>query len=103
MGLRKGQTNNPAGRRPGALNKMNQDLRQSITEFLEGNWPAVEEAFGLLNPKDKVTFYKDLLQYRLPKLESISIEQLGLDGLTEEQLDQVLARLKKEHHDSQSD
>ncbi len=96
MGLRKGMTNNKKGRTPGVLNKMNQVLRQKITDFLESRWPDIEKSFDKLSDKDKVTFYRELLQYRLPKLESVAIHELGLETLTNEQLDELLTKLKKQ-------
>lgn len=97
MGLPKGRTNNPKGRRPGALNRMNKELRQTITDFLESRWPDIEQAFDLLSARDKVTFYRELLQYRLPKLESIALHELGLETLTDDQLDDLIIKLKDEH------
>jgi len=78
MGLPKGRTNNAKGRKPGVLNKMNQDLKQTIVDFLESKWPEIEAAFDKFSQKEKVHFYLELLQYRLPKIARK--ELTGRDG-----------------------
>lgn len=103
MELPKGRTNNPSGRKPGSQNKETRELRQRITNFLEGHWIEVEKASKRLTPKDKVTFYRELLQYRLPKLESIQVHELGLENLSDEQIDQLIERLKNESTENQQD
>ena len=64
-----GTSGNNAGRPKGSGNKINQHLRETITNFLEDNFQKVVDDFANLNPKDRVKFYCDLLQYGLPKLQ----------------------------------
>lgn len=94
MGLRKGQTNNPAGKPPGTKNKINAELRERINDFLNGNFETVATEFDKLEPKDKLKFYTDLLQYGLPKLQATSLE-LDFEKMTESDLDQIIDRLIK--------
>jgi hypothetical protein len=77
MGLHKGQTNNPAGKPIGAKNKIGCELREMISEFLESNFQKVQQDFEELAPKDRAKVFCDLLQYSIPKLQSIAgqIEQ----------------------------
>jgi len=94
MGLKKGMTNNPAGRLPGALNKVAKDLRLTIVDFLETNWNEVIELWSNLEPKDKIKFYETLMQYAVPKMQSVAVDlDLNLENLTEKQLDYIIETL----------
>ena len=92
MGLRKGMTNNPAGKPPGAVNKLSRDTRQTITEFLQTSWPEVEKEFYKLSGRDKVNFYKDLLPFVLPRMQAVTMD-LELDALSEKELDYIIEKL----------
>ena len=72
MGLSKGMTNNPAGRPQGSKNKVGLELREKITEFLEGKFDEVAESWETLEPKDKIVLYEKLLTYALPKLQTVA-------------------------------
>ena len=43
-----------------------------IASFAEDKFPEIVEEFEKLEPKEKLKFYIDILQYSLPKLQSIS-------------------------------
>lgn len=94
MGLPKGKTNNPAGKPPGTKNKINADLRVMINDFLNDEFDTIKEDFKRLDPKDKLKFYTDLLNYGLPKLQATSLE-IDLEKLTESDLDLIIERLIK--------
>ncbi len=74
MGLQKGYTNNPAGKPPGTKNKINAELREMISEFLNSEFETVKIDFQKLEAKDKLKFYTDLLQYGLPKLQATTFD-----------------------------
>jgi len=94
MGLKKGQTNNPKGRPQGSINKITKDLRQSITDFLEQNFVDVVEIWKKLdNDKCKLNFYRDLLRYAVPTLQSTEFKT-DFDKLTDAQLDYIINELK---------
>jgi hypothetical protein len=86
MGLRKGMTNNKQGKPPGAVNKLSKDMRQTITDFLTDHWPEVEKEFCKLKGRDKVNFYRDLLQYSIPKMQAVAVA-LEFEKLTDDQLE----------------
>ena len=86
MGLRKGQTNNRAGKPKGAINRLNKDLRLSISEFLSNNFDQVVNDWKKLSGKDKVNFYRDLLQYEVPKKQAVAVA-LEFEKLTDDQLE----------------
>jgi len=94
MGLQKGQTNNPAGKPPGTKNKINAELRVMINDFLNSEFDTIKEDFNKLDPKDKLKFYTDLLNYGLPKLQATSLE-LDFEKMSESDLDLIIDRLIK--------
>ena len=75
MGLKKGQTNNPAGRPKGSINKANKELREMIKNFLTENLENFQEEFVNLNTKDKLKFIADILPYGLPKYQPTEVEK----------------------------
>jgi hypothetical protein len=93
MPFRKGQSGNIKGRTKGTLNKVTKHLRESITSFLENNFERIESDFELLPPKDRVKFYCDLLQYGLPKLQTVQLET-DFEHLTDLELDKIINELK---------
>jgi hypothetical protein len=92
MGLPKGRTNNKAGKPPGAVNRLSRDLRQTITDFLEDHWSEVVKEFSKLKGRDKVNFYRDLLQYAIPKMQAVAVD-VDLNNLSEAQLDIIINKL----------
>ena len=94
MSFKKGMSGNPAGKPKGAKNKVTLQLRELITQFLEERFETIVSDFKKLEPKERVKFYCDLLQFGLPKLQSVSTE-IEFEKLTEEQLDEIIERLKK--------
>jgi hypothetical protein len=94
MGLHKGRTNNPEGKPPGALNKLSKDLRVSITDFLQDHFNEVITEWGKLKGKDKLQFYRELIQYSVPKMQAVAIES-EFDKMTDEQLDRIIEELKQ--------
>ena len=98
MGLRKGMTNNKKGKPKGVVNKLNKDLRLSISEFLNNNFDEVIKEWKKLSGKDKVNFYRDLLQYEIPKKQAVAVA-LDFDRLTDEQLEFLCNQLIKKEND----
>jgi hypothetical protein len=74
MAFTKGQRNPNAGRPPGAANKGIEALRKRISTLTERNYPRLSEALMRVEADDPgkfVELYLKLLQYTLPKLESV--------------------------------
>lgn len=87
-------TNNPAGKPAGALNKLSRDMKQTIHEFLQESWPDVVDEFHSLKGRDKLEFFKDLLQYDLPKMRAMEVSgELNFQTMTEEQLDELANKI----------
>ena len=93
MGFEKGVSGNYDGRPKGSLNKTSLKLRETISAFLEGNFELIVRDFESLTPKDRIKFYCDLLNYGLPKLQSVQMET-DFDRLPESQLDDIINALK---------
>lgn len=87
------------GRQRGALNRLPQNLRQNITDFLNDNFDdVVREWVKLDNSREKLNFYRDLLKFGLPVLQSTQITT-DFDKLTDEQLDYIIETLKASQYE----
>lgn len=92
MGLRKGMTNNPNGRKKGVPNKTTKDLREWVNTFLDRNTKQIEADWKALDPKERVLLFEKLLKYSLPTLQATKIET-EFDKLSEEELDDLINEL----------
>jgi hypothetical protein len=77
----KGNTNNPAGRPKGKPNKVTKELRERISDFLSGNWEQVEKDFQSLEPEKKIMIYEKLLQFTLPRLQSVQTPDIKISKI----------------------
>ena len=93
MPFEQGISGNPEGRPKGAKNKTTSQLRETINNFLENNFEQVMKDFTELSPKDRAKLYCDLLQYGLPRLQSVQLET-EFDSLSDAQLTQIIEELK---------
>lgn len=95
MGLKKGQTNNPNGRKPGTPNKVTKDLRKWVNNFIESQTDQIQKDWKQLEPKDRIVLFEKLLKYSLPTLQATSLTT-DLEKLTDTQLDQIINELQKQ-------
>lgn len=93
MGLKPGMTNNKNGRPVGALNKIAPELRYKISEFLEENFDEIVKEWKRLDGKEKVSAYKDLLSFVLPKMQSMELKS-EYEALSDEDLERIINELK---------
>lgn len=70
----KGKTNNPNGRPKGVPNKINANIRQRISDFVNNKWDLIEVEFEALEGKEKLLFFEKMLQYTLPKLQGVTLK-----------------------------
>ena len=71
MGQKKGKTGNPHGRPLGTPNKVTMDLRTWIKNIVENNMQQLEKDLQALEPKDRWNIIEKLLNYAVPKIQSI--------------------------------
>lgn len=87
------------GRQKGSLNKVSEELRIDITQFLADNFIEVIKIWQKTESnKDKLSFYKDLLKYAVPTLQSTELD-FNFDKLTDEQLDYIIDNLIKKNNE----
>lgn len=88
------QSPNPSGRPRGSANKISNELRIKISQFLNLEFNNIKKDFRKMDPREKTKVYVDLLSFVLPKLKSPDVE-INFERLTDEQLDQIIESLKK--------
>ncbi|MDH6342927.1 hypothetical protein M2480_002047 [Parabacteroides sp. PFB2-12] len=72
--MKKGQTNNPNGRPKGVPNKITGELKSWIQQVIDGNRVQFEKDLKELDPKDRVQVLEKLMQYVVPKQQSVSVD-----------------------------
>lgn len=82
------------GRRKGTPNKTTQETRQWLKQFLDDNRTKIEQDFEALEPQQRLQMFERLLQYTLPKMQSVSAN-VGLNTLSEGQLDAIIDEITK--------
>jgi len=90
----KGRSGNPAGRMKGTANKVTKELRERISDFLEDNWDRIEADFKSLDPEKRIMLFERLLQYTLPKMQSIEMDaDFHFKEMPESALDAIAYKL----------
>jgi hypothetical protein len=78
------------GKKKGTGNKDMKPLRDRINAFMESTFDDVLEAWETLDPLAKVNFYKDLLKYSIPTLQSVSLDAVvKKEHTVEDELDEL--------------
>ncbi|MGM9804794.1 MAG: hypothetical protein ACI308_11540 [Muribaculaceae bacterium] len=70
----KGKTNNPNGRPKGVPNKVTKTMREFISEVIDKNRRQIVRDLKALEPKERLIIIEKLLQYVLPKQQSVKAE-----------------------------
>ena len=91
----KGKSGNPSGRRPNVPNKTTDELRGLFQSFVEANMDSLQINFDLLEPKEKLFYIEKLAKLVMP------LPLHELQRLTDEQLDELINRLKKQNNENQ--
>ena len=72
MAFIKGQSGNPNGRPRGAKNKATEDLREWLSKLISDNRATMEQDLQELLPQERLRFFLALMNYAVPKMQSIS-------------------------------
>jgi hypothetical protein len=89
MKYQKGQSGNPAGRKPGKINRSTEQLRNVFQQFLETNLETMQADFDKLEPKDRLQFIERVAKMIIPA-------PITLESLNDAALDALLERLKND-------
>lgn len=77
------------GRKKGTPNRSTDELRNLLQSFINTNMETLQTDYDKLEPKDRLNFINSLLRHVLPA----PLQEL--ERLTDEQLDELINRLKK--------
>ncbi len=87
------------GREQGTPNRVTGDLRKRINDFLNEKWDQIEKDFLVLQPEKRVMIFEKLLQYSLPRLQTIESKtpppEDPAKNMTQEEIDNRLNVLRK--------
>ena len=65
---------NRNGRPQGAKGRVNDEIRNRINTFLNENFETIQSDIKDLEPRERVRFYIELLQYGISKVKQVEIE-----------------------------
>jgi hypothetical protein len=65
---------NRSGRPEGAKNRVNDEIRTRINEYLSENFDEVLNDLKTMEARERVRFYIELLQYSVPKLKAMELK-----------------------------
>ncbi len=71
--FKQGESGNIKGRPQGTPNKVNQEIRSRINDFLDNNFETIQNDLMQLEASQRVKFYIELIQYGLPKLKQVEL------------------------------
>ena len=94
MSFKKGQSGNPKGRPRGAKNKATNELREWVERFINDNLDTIANDIKELDPNERVKFFLALLNYTLPKQQSVKAE------INDEREQIVIANLSAESRET---
>lgn len=80
---------NRRGRPKGSKNKVGQELRELITDFLEQQFEKVQMDFDQLGPHQRVRMFTELLPFAIPKMRE-NDSTIKLEQLSDEDLNRVI-------------
>lgn len=80
------------GRKKGTPNKATNDMRKWLKSFLDQNQEQIEKDFKALEPKERIQAFERLLQYTLPKMQTMDAN-IELDALSEDNLNTIIENL----------
>lgn len=82
------------GRQKGTPNKATSTAREWLAALIDRNRPQIERDIMELTPMERVRIFERLLQYVVPRKQSVQAA-VDISMLTDEQLDAVVSELTK--------
>lgn len=80
------------GRKKGTPNKSTALTKEVVNDFINDNYLKFCTNFELLSPKDKVSVYVKMLDFVLPKMKSV---ELNDNTKQAERVDEIIAKLRE--------
>lgn len=82
------------GRSKGTPNKVTSTIKDWISQIIDDNRSQIEKDIKKLSPKDRLQVFEKLMQYVIPKQQSVKAD-VDLSKLSESQLDLIVDELTK--------
>lgn len=82
------------GRAKGTPNKVTATVKDWISQLIDDNRNQIEKDIKKLSPKDRLQVFEKLMQYVIPKQQSVRAD-IDLSELSETQLDLIVDELTK--------
>lgn len=82
------------GRAKGTPNKITSTVKDWISQLIDDNRSQIEKDIKRLSPKDRLQVFEKLMQYVIPKQQSVRAD-IDLSKLSETQLDLIVDELTK--------
>ena len=106
---KKGQTNNPNGRPKGSQNKVTTDMKTWVNDLMNNNRELFEKRLQEAEPHQFLSIFEKMLNYALPKLQSVSQETVIkqeyaelkalLESAPDEAVNQIVERINNIKHE----
>ena len=84
------------GRPKGSRNKQTNEIREFFSDFISRHMAELDQAFDVLEAKDKFKFLMDMAKFVIPNLKAIEFGNV-LDELTEDDFERLITKLKDEY------
>ena len=94
----KGQSGNANGRKVGSTNKLPLFHREFIQTLLDGQQERITDELSQLQGKEYFAAINGLIEYVLPKLSRQELHT-NFNAMDENQLDDIINKLKENQHD----
>jgi hypothetical protein len=74
------------GRKKGSKNKTNSKVKEQVQRLLDDNLDMVQHDLDQLEPKDRIKFLIDLMNFTIPKMKSIDATVTSVTDMDDKQI-----------------